>query len=509
MGILTRIVKAMAALFTSNGVNLVYRLMLPPIFLLRYGTTLYGEWLALSGAVAYLSTLNFGIQTYVTQDLTVRYQQNDLARYHLQQSTSLRVLLGILGSAAIVCTVLFVLPVNHWLHLSLSQSITGATLYLLALQVLLGVLFGYFTGMYMVLGRAHTGILWVNGLRLSLVLCVSAAAWMRCSFPVLAAVQLSIYVAGILAVLAHIRSVAPEIFPTVHLWDATAARAILRPSGYFGLISMSTFLSYEVPVLILQREAGPFVVVAFTVMRTIFSMSRQFLNAVTQAMAPEITRLYGKKQWRELTAVYNYSERLLFSLIPTVNLGVLVISPVLIALWLHKPGLFAVLPYVSMAAISMTLSAKEHKFQFQFSTNTHESLARIMFSSYIALAVFAVPMVHWQGMMGFLETWLAIELFQLVRIVQLNQALFAHTGEHRLTYLYRFFLFCLAALAASGVIVRHTFLYPYWQQLLAGLAVSAVLALLAFFVFDMRTIVEKLSRRVANRLRPPKAESPL
>src|SRR5665213_3777233 len=243
MGILTRILKVMAALLTSNVVNLITKLLLPPIFLYRYGTTLYGEWIALSGAVAYLSTLNFGIQTYVTQDLTVRYQRNDLERYHLQQSTSLRLLLGILSGGALLCLIVFALPVQSWLRLTLSQRVTAETLYLLALQILLGVLFGYFTGMYMVLSRAHTGVLWVNGLRMVMVIVVSAGAWMRFSFPVLASMQVAIYVLGTVLVLLHIRSVAPEIFPRISLWDRSAVRAILRPSGYFGLISMSTFLS--------------------------------------------------------------------------------------------------------------------------------------------------------------------------------------------------------------------------------------------------------------------------
>ena len=500
MGILTRILKVMAALMTSNVVNLITKLLLPPIFLYRYGTTLYGEWIALSGAVAYLSTLNFGIQTYVTQDLTVRYQRHELDRYHLQQSTSLRVLVGILGSAAGLCLVVFALPVQHWLRLTLSQHVTSLTLYLLALQVLLGVLFGYFTGMFMVLSRAHTGVLWVNGLRLTMVLVTSAGAWMRWSFPALAGLQVAVYVLGILMVLLHIRGVAPEIFPKIGLFDRSAAGAILRPSSYFGLISMSTFLSYEVPVLILQREAGPFVVVAFTVMRTIFSMCRQMLNAVTQAMGPEITRLYGRQEWRELTAVYTYSERLIFSAIPVVNLGVLVISPVLLTIWLHKPALFTVFPYMMMAAISMTLSAKEHKFQFQFSTNTHEKLARIMFFSYIALAILAVPMVHWLGELGFLYTWLGVELFQIVRIIGLNQELFAHTGEHRLTYVYRLMALCGAGLLISGVILSRTYQDLYRWQFVAGFGVSAVLAVAAFFLFDMRAVVQKLYARIGHRL---------
>ena len=501
MGILTRIVKVMAALLTSNVVNLTTKLLLPPIFLFRYGTTLYGEWIALSGAVAYLSTLNFGIQTYVTQDLTVRYQRHELDRYHLQQSTSLRVLLGILGSAAVMCLIVFALPVQSWLRLTVPQHVAALALYLLAMQVLLGVLFGYFSGMFMVLGRAHTGVLWVNGLRLAMVAVTSAAAWMRFSFPALASLQAAVYLIGVGLVLLHIKRVAPEIFPQVCLWDRMAVRAILRPSGYFGLISMSTFLSYEVPVLILQREAGPFVVVAFTVMRTIFSMCRQILNAPTQAMGPEITRLFGREEWRELTAVYGYSERLIFSLIPVVNLGVLMVSPVLLAIWLHKPNLFAVLPYVVMAAISMTLSAKEHKFQFQFSTNTHEQLARIMFFSYLILAILSIPMVRWQGMQGFLYIWLAIEIFQLVRIIGLNRQLFAHTGEHRLTYVYRLAGLSVVGLCSAGLILAHTYRSHAPLQIAAGLGMSATIALIAFFLFDMQIIVQKLSARARRKLR--------
>jgi O-antigen/teichoic acid export membrane protein len=500
MGILTRILKVMAALMTSNIVSLATKLLLPPIFLFRYGTTLYGEWIALSGAVAYLSTLNFGIQTYVTQDLTVRYQRHELDRYHLQQSTSLRVLLGIIGSAAVVCLVVFVLPVEHWLRLTLSHRDTSLTLYFLALQILLGVLFGYFTGMFMVLSRAHTGVLWVNGLRLTMVIVTSAGAWMRFPFPLLAGLQAAVYTIGILLVLLHIHRVAPQIFPQIGLWDRSAVRAILEPSSYFGLISMSTFLSFEVPVLILQREAGPFVVVAFTAMRTIFSMSRLMLIGPTQAMGAEITRLYGRQEWRELTAIYNYSERLIFSLIPVVNLGMLIISPVLLTVWLHKPQLFSVLPYVVTSAISMTLSAKEHKFQFQFSTNTHERLARLMFFSYIALVVIAIPMAHWYGMLGFLYCWLGVELFQVIRIIGLNQELFAHTGEHSLKYVYRLAGLCLVGLAGGDMVLTHTHLMTYRLQFASAFGVGATIALVSFFLFNMQEIVKKLYVLFRNRL---------
>jgi O-antigen/teichoic acid export membrane protein len=316
--------------------------------------------------------------------------------------------------------------------------------------------------------------------------------------------QLAVYVLGVALVLLHIRRVAPEIFPKISLWDRSAVRAILKPSSYFGLISMSTFLSYEVPVLILQRETGPFIVVVFTMMRTIFSMCRQILNAPTQAMGAEITRLFGRQEWPELTAVYTYSERMIFAAIPVVNLGVLVLSPVLLMIWLHRPNLFDLFAYVMMAAISMTLSAKEHKFQFQFSTNTHEQLARIMFFSYVALVIVTVPMVHWLGMLGFLYTWFAVEIFQVVRIIGLNKKLFAHTGQHSLTYVYRLLALSSIGLVVAGVLLSHTYRNLYRWQFVASVSMSAGLTVAAFFLFDMRIIVKKLSGHFARMMRTTK-----
>ncbi len=490
MGSLIRITKSLAALLTSNVVNLVTRLVLPPLFLYRYGTTLYGEWLALSGAVAYLSTLNFGIQTYSTQDLTIRYQQNDLVRYHLQQSTALRVLLGILGTAALVALAVFEFPAQRWLHLTIPQSTATVTIYLLALQVLTVVLFGYFTGIYTVLSRAHTGVLWVNGQRLAMVLLTSFGVWRHWSFPVLAACQLATYLIGIAMILLHVRRVAPEIFPKLSGWDSSAARGILAPSGYFGLISWSTFLSYEIPVLVLQREIGPFVVVAFTVMRTIFSMCRHVLNAMSQSLAPEITRLFGREDWAMLLRLYGYSERLLYALIPTANLTILMLSPVMLTLWLHRPGLYSVLPYVCMAAISMTLSAKEHKFHFQYATNTHTKLARLMFGSYLALALIAIPMVRWMGMLGFLVSWFVVEVYQVTRILPLNRSLFAHTGvQMRGHPTQRLLLFSGLGLAATGFLLRQTWQSSNAMQVSASVVVFLSIGTIAFFLFNLRPLL--------------------
>jgi len=114
-------------------------------------------------------------------------------------------------------------------------------------------------------------------------------------------------------------------------------------------------------------------------------------------------------------------------------------------------------------------------------------------------------MVHWYGMLGFLYSWLGVELFQVVRIIGLNQELFAHTGEHRLKYVYRLAFLCLIGLVASDMVLTHTHLMTYRLQFAAGFGISATIAAVSFFLFNMQEIVKKLFILFRNRLLPGNA----
>jgi O-antigen/teichoic acid export membrane protein len=498
MAVFQRILKVLAALAASNAIALITQLLLPPIFIHRYGTSLYGEWLALSASVAYLSSLNFGIQTFVNQDLTVRYHRNDLTAYHLRQSTALRLLVGIMLTAAVLATVVFALPLQRLIKIGISQHSASLALYFLGLQILAGIPFNYLTGTFMVVGKTHRGYSWMNALRLSVTLITALLAWFRVDFSTLAMSQFLLYPLGILLVLIDLRRTAPEIYPSLRYWDGSAVKEILKPSGHFALIFSCSFLAFQLPVLILQRAVGPVTVVAFTVMRTIFSMARQVLAALTQSMGPEITRLYGLRDWANLSRLYNYSERMIFALIPVVNLGVLLMSPVLLTIWLHKASLFSFWPFLICAAVSTVMSAKEHKYQFQFSTNTHEQLARMMFSSYLVMAAAAVPAVNHFGLTGFLVDWLVIELLQFFYIVRLNMRLFAHTGNHELQYLFRLAGLSLAGFAGAGFLLWRGIGTTPVGQAATSLALMLALLALAYPLFQLRDVALKLRSRVAS-----------
>ncbi len=484
----------------GRGVTIVQQLVLTPVFVRRYGAAGFGEWGVLSGAVAALGMLNFGVQTYMNQDLAVRWGRGEIAGYRVRSATALRLLLGVVGVAMLLGLVVFLLPVDQWLKLDLTRRAAQLTAYLLACQVLLNILNGYLAGIFMGVAKAHRGAYWNNFQALLTSLCLLAAVALKMPFPVLAGVQVCTMLTAIGCVLVDLKRTAPEVFPTLAAWDSAAVKDILKPSGYFGLLTMCTFLAYQAPLVVLQRVLGPVAVAGFIVMRLVFSMCRQVLAIFTQSMGAEITNLFGRGDWPGLSRLYDYSERFIFFLIPVVNTAVLVGSPVVLSLWMHKRAeLFSPYPYMLAAAISMVISLKEHKYQFQFSTNTHESLARVMFFSYLAMVVVAVGAVQAAGVVGFLWVWLATECVQMVRIMRLNVTLFQVHARLEFLYLQRLVGLCAAALLVALVLLRRTAGLGLGGQALVATAVGVVTSGVSWRVFRVGEVARQMGARLRGR----------
>jgi len=510
MGRLQRILKNLGALLAGRLVSVIQQVVVPPVFIARYGLSGFGEWGALSGAVAALGMLNFGVQTYMNQDLAIRVQRGEDHGAQVRQSTALRLLCAALGVAALLLLGLFAVPFDRLLRLDMPRSAAQWTLYLLAMQVLATVPFGYFGGIFLGVNRAHRGSHWnnVQSLVSSVGLLVGVA--LHLSFPVLAAIQLGALMLCMAGVLLDLRRSAPQLFPSLRYWDRAALPEILRGSGAFGLIEMSTFLTYQAPLLVMQRLLGPAAVGGFVLMRTVFSMCRQLLAMVTQSMGAEITALFGRRDWPALRQLYTASERVVFFLIALINLTVLMASPALIALWIvRRPGhggasLFAVTPFVLCAAVSMVVSLKEHKQVFQLSTNTHSSLAWVTFLSYVAMVAVSAGTVRWAGVVGFLWTWLAAEALQTAALIAMNRQLFAQAGAAGnaggaidAAYVPRLLGLGAAGLATALASLPRTSQWGLWAQAAVALAAALAVAAVGCPLFGVASVLARLRRRWA------------
>jgi len=496
---LRRIFKSGGSLIGGQGVMVISQLLLPPIFLRRYGVAGYGEWLTLTAAVGYLSTLNFGLHTFTNNQVAICYNRGELEEAKTLQGTTMLMLTSIVLGAAILTSVVFLLPLDVWLGINLNRGIVAITLYLLGLQILVRMLMGLVVGTFLVIGVSYRGANWNVASYLATILATATMAFMQASFAWIAAQQLLVVAVFYVLALLDLWRKAPLLVPRLRYARTNRIREILKQSGYFGLLFWANFLVFQLPVILMQRILGPSSVVVFSITRTIYSMSRQVLASMTQAVTQEITELYSKHEWARLFRLYELSERVILAMIPAVSVGTLLATPVLISVWLHKPSLYDPYMCIVLALISAAMGIKEHKYQFQTSTNQHTELARLMFWSYLAMVAAAVPGIYFFGAIGFLVLWFTTEVVQVFFILRLNQRLFIQTSRIDFSPVYKLFALMSLAVLPSSWFAIHAGQRSLMRAAVSAISFAAVLVCVAYPLFQVSDVRAYLRDRAAAR----------
>ncbi len=504
---LERMLKLLAALVSLQGIALLTQLLLPSLFLRNYGMSAYGEWIVLSSAVTYLGTLNFGITTYASNEMTMLYHRGEMEAYHRLQSSSLVLLSSILGLAAVLLSGVFALPVSRILRLHMPVREAATTVFFFGCSALVAIAIEYVSSMFMVVGRLARGSAWRNAQALLNTLVLTALLLKHQPFSVLAGATLVVSVLAFSACTIDFFRIAPELKLSFRQWHWPTAQASLKPSGMFGLIFLQNILVFQVPVLFLQRLLGGSSVAVFAFMRTIFSMVRQMTTALGSSMGPEITRSYGGGEWPTLMRLYHMSEKLIFTLAIVCNLGVLALSPVLLVVWLHKPGLFTASNYALMALTSAVMSIKDHKFFFQYCTNEHRELALISFISYLLMCVAAYPLIIFFGITGLLSAWLVAEISQVFLIYRLNRQLFNYDASVTLYPVYRFFAITLLAVPLCSWLAQRGAKWPKIELTAAAAGAMIVLFSACYALFHLGQLRELMGKKLSAMLRPEGPEA--
>lgn len=501
---LQRILRMLAAFFTGQGVSIVTQLLIPPFFILRYsaGVEVYGEWVALSAAVTYLGTLNYGIQTYANNQTTIYYNRGEVDAAKRLQASAFRLLLLIIAVLSIAGAGVFFIPVGRWLNLThVDGRAASLTLYLLILQFLVNMMLALLANSYMVIGRMHRGANWLIFQRLASTLAIAACAWFQSSFPILAAAQFATVVVFTLLVLWDVRKTAPILVPSLRYGSWAEVGAIVRPSAHFGLLALSGFLTWQGPVLLIQKMLGPTSVTIFSLARTVFSMGRQALAILSFSIGQEITLLIGQRNWPQLKRLYDLSERVVLLLVPVFSVGVLLMSPFLFTVWLHRRNLYEPALCFMMAIISAVMGIKEHKYQFQSSSNEHERLSRFTLGAYAVMLLAAAFLMKPFGIMGFMFAWLAAEVAQTGYILRLNMQLFPKDMPISIMPVVRLAGVLAAAFAIAAWPAFASANWPLTTIVAVAIGVMLVLSVGSYFTFGLEEVrvlmVSKLRQRFA------------
>ena len=217
-------------------------------------------------------------------------------------------------------------------------------------------------------------------------------------------------------------------------------------------------------------------------------------------VSQDITMLFGQRNWvTSLRRLYDLSERVVLFLIPVVSVGSLLMCPFLFTVWLHKRTLYEPLLCVLMAIASAVLGIKEHKTQFQSSSNEHEELSLFILGGYTVMLIASVFALKAFGLPGFMVCWITWEIIQTVFVLRLNAKLFPAELHVSMDPLKRLALFMTVAFAIAAVPAYRGMGWSLPVVVAVALLVTAALGVAAYFVFGLGEVREILESRIRRR----------
>jgi O-antigen/teichoic acid export membrane protein len=367
------------------------------------------------------------------------------------------------------------------------------------MQIVASMLLGFFTGSYMVVGATHRGTNFNNLTQLVIAIATVGIVALHARFAWIAGAQLAITLAVALYLIYDFGRLAPDIRPTLRYWTPGAFGRTLKPSAQYALLYSSNFISYQLPILLMQRILGPASVVVYSVTRTIYSMSRRILYLVTNSIGPEVTITFGERNWKKLHRLYDLSERIVLLLVAPITFSSMLLTPLLLRVWLHKPNLYNPGVCLLLGLTVSVLSIKEHKYQFQFSSNQVREVSYMTPVAYLVTLLLSIPAMMHYGLVGFLSVWCVSEIAQLFYLLHLNRRLFGAEAVVDQRPVYLLFILLTTGTLLTLWPVYHIASFGYGTQAAIGAATFLVALTVSYWLFKVEEIRLLLWHRAIQR----------
>jgi O-antigen/teichoic acid export membrane protein len=330
-----RLTRGTLANILGQVLNTVGQLAQVPILLSSWGTQSYGEWLALSAMVAYLSTLDLGMQTYVVNRLNQCNALGQRDEYIRVLHTGMLVNTAIPGIGFLVALpLIFWAPLTRWLQLGETDPSTAAWVTaILSLQVVYSIGYGMIFGIYRTVDEYARGQM-VSNLRYLLNLALTISVVLAGGrLLALAIAQLLLLVAVTVGIYLDITRRRPEIRIGFRHADWRLGLRFLWPSLTFLAIQLVAALTIHGSTVLVSAMFGAATLVIFATLRTLANMVKQAAATVQLAIWPEFTALDALSETAALRTLHLLGTKIMMTVAVCASVFLLTTGERLLEFW--------------------------------------------------------------------------------------------------------------------------------------------------------------------------------
>jgi O-antigen/teichoic acid export membrane protein len=309
---LKKLVHSAGAVATGQILNIIANIALVPVYILTWSSSVYGEWIALSSLIAYLETLNIGMNAAAGNSLVAAYARQDWAKYKALQGSALMFYVVLASAicviAGAVCLLWPISPLLGIVHISPSAG--ALIIWILAARLMWQMPASQLWNTFRSTGQFPKSQ-WLWNLQFLGSLVATGVVLLLHGGPVQVAIWASLpFIATAVLAWVMIRKEHPQLLPDLHQANRKDLWMLLGPSSLFGVVTLALAIALNGPVVLVSRALGGTAVALLVTTRTMTTSLRQISQILTTAVWPEITRFYALSEFsriqqlqRVLTAV--------------------------------------------------------------------------------------------------------------------------------------------------------------------------------------------------------------
>lgn len=298
---LARILRNMAGYGYAQIVTLVVQLALIPVFLGNWGTTLYAEWVVITGIPLLLSLMEPGVAQASATRATMMNSRGDVARAKTSIHTALAfTLLVVCAISSISIAVALSVDWTKLLNLhKISRSDCALVLVLTSMYLCIQLLGGPVEAWARAVSLTARGAFLLANRRVLDIL-VTVAMLPAGAGPVeLASLMVLAQVVGLFIIVLSLRRVAPINLLGLREASMAELKIVSVPAVAYLGFPIAQLVTLQSGIQILNQVADARAVVGFVMARTLMRLIIQIGVVTSQASRPELSRLIGVGDLRQ------------------------------------------------------------------------------------------------------------------------------------------------------------------------------------------------------------------